>query len=672
MRSVVFSAPRRSLPILGVVTLLVIGAILVVLPGDSSPRDSVPDVVPGLDLGLGRSRAGEGGSIVLDNERFPLVELDVPVDVSAPSGATEMQLSSNAAFLGATWVGVASRATLRFTDTGYQTAYARFRGPGGEGVGTIVVANALIDPMWPTAVSATPSVDSTGLASSDMVYLRIEAGRVVPGGLAGDDRIIGSVIDGPQFDRADAFVVRSEEDARFAEGVMPTSVERITRPNGRVKEGDDRTFAVRHELFLTLPVQLRMGATYEVSFVDGSLPPAKMLADDRTTPSPAVHVNQVGFRPEDPLKRAFLSLWTGDAGGVDYGDDVNFHVIDEATGIDVHDGQGRGSHAVQDGEAGRGDLTGAPVWELDFSGLTRAGQYRVCVERVGCSASFSIGDQDTWLRVTTGISRSMLFQRDGMALGPPYVAAERPAAHGPGYERRLRLSDQTLLEDFNGLGGGEQFTDLVAKATDVPAPEVTGGHFDAGDWDHHIKHLWYTQATADLVDLFPETYESLDLNLPESGDKVPDVLDEGLWSLDFFRRLQREDGAIPGGIDSISHPVEGTTSWTDTLDAFVYAPDPWATFIYAGVAAQVAEVLARYDPARAEEYERSALAAMHWAEAQTPPSGVCRPGDGPAFGRGRRAVPPHRGPGMALRVPQHHPVGGRAGRSPVVRHPRGV
>ena len=117
-----------------------------------------------------------------------------------------------------------------------------------------------------------------------------------------------------------------------------------------------------------------------------------------------------------------------------------------------------------------------------------------------------------------------------------------------------------------------------------------------------------------MIDLFPEMFSDRDLNLPESGDDVPDLLDEALWSLDLYRRLQTNDGAVSGGIEASAHPPPNSTSWTDDLAVYQYEPDIYATYIYAGVAAETAAVLERFDPDRAALFAESAERAMTWAE----------------------------------------------------------
>ena len=122
--------------------------------------------------------------------------------------------------------------------------------------------------------------------------------------------------------------------------------------------------------------------------------------------------------------------------------------------------------------------------------------------------------------------------------------------------------------------------------------------------------------SSDLVDLYPDYFKSVNLNLPESNNNLPDILDEALWGLDVFRRLQTEDGGIPGGIESAGHPLGHEGSWQESQLIMAYGPGLWSSYVYANVAARAAYVLTRYDKTLAQTYQASAIRAMNWANAE--------------------------------------------------------
>jgi endoglucanase len=169
-----------------------------------------------------------------------------------------------------------------------------------------------------------------------------------------------------------------------------------------------------------------------------------------------------------------------------------------------------------------------------------------------------------------------------------------------------------------GLGHENAFEALVAGKTDTLVPNAWGGYFDAGDWDRRVQHLSVAQALLELMELFPQQMEAIALNIPESSNNLPDVLDEALWAIDFYQRLQHPDGGVPGGIESAEHPQRGEASWQESLTIMAYAPDIWASYWYASAAAQAAFVVQPYDIKRAEAYEESALRAFAYAEQRYP------------------------------------------------------
>ncbi len=73
---------------------------------------------------------------------------------------------------------------------------------------------------------------------------------------------------------------------------------------------------------------------------------------------------------------------------------------------------------------------------------------------------------------------------------------------------------------------------------------------------------------------------------------------------------------MPGNIDQARFGTGTETSWDNDIKVYVFAPDVWSTYIYAGVAAETAVVLRQYDGARADVYAESAARAMSWAESQ--------------------------------------------------------
>ena len=583
--------------------LIAVGAVLT-LGGDDDP----PAGPPGSG---GATTDVEGGPNIsgfeIDGGASVTADPVVTVSLSATGDADEVQIDVDPTFSSSAWQPIAEELELTLHDSGYQNVFARARRAGGAPSG-IAVAGIDVDLTWD---AATASADDgrhraswARLVRPDVLQVRIETGRVVWNGAAPDDILLGRPLDTSPLHDATGF---SMSDST----VLAAS--RISRPFGATSLPEPAPMI--HDFYLTLAAPLALGVEHELTFAGGDVEPLTFIVDERVTVSPAVHLNQIGFAPDDAGKVALVSAWTGDGGGLSYADSMAFDVIDEATGdVALSGTTSRRTGDVRD-EWTRGDLTGAEVHEADFSELDTAGRYRVCVADIGCSESFSIDPESTWRRSAVAVARAMYHQRSGIELGPPYTAVVRPRPFHPDDGSSFALTTLTMLDDPSRVGVDDRFGEYAGAVTGEIEPDAGGGHFDAGDWNSRIQHLEYVRVVLDLVRLYPGVFADLDIDIPESGDRVPDLIDEGLWTLDLFRRLQTSDGGVPGNVDQGRFSEGEETSWDNDIEVYVFAPDVWSTYIYAGVAAKTALVLEPYDPERAQLFGESARLAMSWAEA---------------------------------------------------------
>ncbi len=431
------------------------------------------------------------------------------------------------------------------------------------------------------------------------------------------DRAVGESLDPLLTDSALSYSIRSDADPLFAAGVSPEAVFRKSKPIDRAQISTSSVeYPFAHTVYLDLEQPLSAGTSYEVSFKGDFLPKLSFRFDPDLTPSEAVHVNQVGFRPDDPVKLAYLSTWMGSGGGLVYEDGLKFWLTDTQTGERVYEGVSALAKSGREREPTKGsNFSGSDSYLLDFTNFARVGEYRVVVEGVGASLPFRIGDS-VWQEAFNLSARGFYHQRSGIALEQPYTNVERPRAFHPDDGVVVYQSTTSLLEVEGNpaLGIEGTFTKLVAGRTDEVLPEAWGGYYDAGDWDRRVYHLEASRSFLELLELFPDRYNWVNLNIPESSNRLPDVLDESLWGLDLFRRLQKADGGIPGGIESADHPKTGEASWQESLEVFAYAPDVWSSYLYAATAAQAAYALRDRDAALSNVYQESALKAIDYAE----------------------------------------------------------
>lgn len=432
------------------------------------------------------------------------------------------------------------------------------------------------------------------------------------------DRLVTGDFDVEKAGQPDTWRVRPED----GEALTPEAVYRKSKPSdlGRTQPWPPEG-PVRHVVYLKLPRPLETGRTYLIES-NGLLPPQRFRWRPDELRSEAVHVNQVGFRPDDPVKTAFLSCWLGDGGGLDYSEGLEFRVVEAETGRTVHRGSTHLARAADRPEDPYDrNYNGTDVWRMDFAEVNEPGTYRVAVKGIGCSYPFRIAE-DAWLDAFRVSARGFYHQRSGIALGPPYTDFERPRTFHPDDGFVVYHSTCPLMNSGNGLNAlgtdEDNFGNLVAGKTDRVVADAWGGYMDAGDWDRRIQHLRVTRYLLDLVEMFPGAYADFDLNIPESDNDLPDLVDEGLFNLDCYRRMQTEEGGIRGGIESAEHPRNGEASWQESLTVMAYAPGIWSSWLYAGTAARAARVLQERAPGLSQTYRRSALRAAEWAEEHYP------------------------------------------------------
>jgi endoglucanase len=423
------------------------------------------------------------------------------------------------------------------------------------------------------------------------------------------ETVVGEALDREKADDPESYRVN---------GQRPWRVFRKTKPNNMADPDGGYTYL--HRLYLVLPAAIREGEGLSLHFAEGLFErnSEDLIFRAEALRSEAVQVNQLGYRADDPSKKAWLSQWMGLGGGISYDAVRVFHLVSES-GERVYTGAVRPQHGGEAVPGGLGELsTDCPLYELDFSDFQAEGVYRVTVPGVGCSFPFAIGQAGTWETAFRASMNALYCQRSGIVTGKPYSDFERPRCYHPDDGRVIYQSGCSLFESGNGLNcygtDTNNFGNLLRKATDEVVENAWGGTFDACDWDRRIQHLRASRLETELYLMFPDYFDALSLPIPEQGNGVADVLSEACWNIDFYRRLQLPDGGIRGGIEQEEHPILGQCGWQDTWKAYAYAPDFWSSWYYASAAARMAFALKHRQSERAEAYEESARRAFDWAE----------------------------------------------------------
>jgi endoglucanase len=307
---------------------------------------------------------------------------------------------------------------------------------------------------------------------------------------------------------------------------------------------------------------------------------------------PHLRVDQFGYRPNAKKVAVLRSAVTGFDAPAPFVPGAVVEVRRVADGAVAWSG----SPVVWNGGAVHGD-SGDRCWHVDFSSLRTPGDYRVHdVASNRASAPFRIA-RDSYDDALRAAVRVFFYQRSGFAKTPPF-------AHPSWADGASHL-------------GAQQDTDCRAVLNPVAATsrDLSGGWFDAGDYNKYVNFA--DDCVHALLDAFLDApaYWPDDYGIPESGNGIPDLLDELKWELDWLLRMQNGDGSLLHKVSVTSFAAASPPS-ADTAPRRYAPATASATATGSAVFAHAAVAFAmRPEPAMqayAAQLDQAASAAWNW------------------------------------------------------------
>ncbi|OGV42104.1 MAG: hypothetical protein A2X48_14870 [Lentisphaerae bacterium GWF2_49_21] len=404
--------------------------------------------------------------------------------------------------------------------------------------------------------------------------------------------------------------------------VKPMNYGRYTKIDTYLPEGWPFQAIQMHSIFLQLPQALKDGDKVEVE-VSKNITTAwnrvSIVFSSRTTVSNSIKVNQIGYLADSPVKIAYLGKWMGSfpemknaAAGqgpaLSFPQEPEFKVCNLKDGAAVFTGKSRLVHKSGDFNEGvyKVDHSGENVYLLDFTEFKTAGNYYVSVDGVGRSLPFSIGD-DVYAKAFEIQSYGVFVQRCGIELKPPYSEWHRIACHNKGQLVTAKSRLEGEFADAKRL--------VMKPGTNEPVKlNVSGGHHDAGDYNPRA-HLDVAQKLMDAYEIAPQKFFDGQLNIPEKGNGIPDILDEAYWALKIWIGLQDADGGVYNGTESDGDPNFMQTVELDIKGDFAYPKDAWGSYNFAGAFAKASRLWKSIGRTKeAEDFLARAKRAYEWAE----------------------------------------------------------
>ncbi len=297
--------------------------------------------------------------------------------------------------------------------------------------------------------------------------------------------------------------------------------------------------------------------------------------------SDSIVLNQLGFYP-NASKIAVLKTQTSSD---------NFYIVNQQNKAVVYKG-----HL---GKLTPSHNSSTQTQIADFSSLTKPGSYILRIPNVGDSYPFQIGANANNAAAVAAL-KGFYFIRSNIPLEEKYAGKwHRPAGH----------PDTAVVVHSSAA------SDKRLEGTVISTP---GGWYDAGDYNKYIVNSGITMGTLlSAYEDFSSYFDTLQTNIPESNDKIPDILNEAIYNLRWMLTMQDpNDGGVyhkctNAAFDGMVMP--GVTK----LPRYVVQKGTAATLDFAAVAAQAARILSKYKqqlPGLSDSCLKASQSAWQWAK----------------------------------------------------------
>lgn len=290
-----------------------------------------------------------------------------------------------------------------------------------------------------------------------------------------------------------------------------------------------------------------------------------------------VRLNQIGFYPNGPK-----------VGIVVEAKGSEFYLLN----VQSRDTAYKGSLK----STGTWEYSGENVSKADFSKFTKPGSYVLGVRGVGESYPFEIQNK-VHFGVGKGLLRFYYYQRNSTELPERYAGKFARKAGHPDTEVYVHASAATASRPEN---------------TVISSPY---GWYDAGDYNKYIVNSGISTYTLmALYEHYPKYFDTLNLNIPESGNKTPDILDEIYWNLRWMITMQDpEDGGVYHKLTNAN--FDGSVMPEAALNRrWVVQKSTAATLDFAAVMAMSSRIYKKYNKTFADSCLKAAVKAYTWAK----------------------------------------------------------
>lgn len=296
-----------------------------------------------------------------------------------------------------------------------------------------------------------------------------------------------------------------------------------------------------------------------------------------------IHVNQVGYRADGPKVAMFSDLEADE-----------FAVRDAVTDAVVYDA---------DVSAGRRwNASGEIVQFADFSNFKRTGKFYI---QVGGEKSFPfvISDSTVYDSLAVWSQKAFYLWRASAKIETEYATFK-----GVDYSRPLGHPD-TMVFLHRDVSSENRHAESV-----LASPK---GWYDSDFSKYVVTAAFSVHSMLSAYVMFPEYFNTQNMNIPESCDSLPDILNELKWELDWLLTMQEPyDGSVYCKVSTLRFS-DLMMPHKDDADRFMIGRSTAAALDFAAVTAMASRVFEPFDSIT-KDYSKvllkASLKAWNWAE----------------------------------------------------------
>jgi len=311
-------------------------------------------------------------------------------------------------------------------------------------------------------------------------------------------------------------------------------------------------------------------------------------ADSGAEKTVSVTLNQLGYKPS-ASKVAIVSITEAESSSKEL---TVFQIVDTKINKIVFEGELS--------KPQKWPYSGETVRQADFSELKKNGVYVLTLGDSIKSLPFEV-TQAPLYEVHKAAIKAFYFNRSGTSISAKLGGQHAREAGHPDISVKVHKSAASKSRP---------------EGTLLSLPK---GWYDAGDYGKYAVNSGistYTLLAA--YQHYTNLYRDLNLNIPESGDAVPDLIDEIKWNLDWLELMQDTDGGVYHKHTALQFSDIDLAPKNDQAQRYVIGKSVTASLDFAAVMAVASRVMRGFEkqfPGASKRYREKALKAYEWASA---------------------------------------------------------